>query len=221
MATDEGSFLALRRQMVKRTVWSACPFSHHHTRFLPFPWPVSHTRPELPGMQIPTRKIRCHISPFIVLSAVSCFFRMISWKLFPKRWKQYNFITYQQMQRATCAQPLACLAYGSVWVIKKKKKNHRWGWFLIKWFALKVMKFLKTWWKTCQCASLIHECKMVLSTTVLEGTNNGGHTQVHDELFNTSQVQGSCKCLIIFKEEMYDTSDYRYSSLGHHKDTAL
>ena len=101
-----------------------------------------------------------------------------------------------------------------------KKKNHRWGWFLIKRFALKVMKFLKTWWKTRQCASLIHECKMVLSTTVLEGTNNGGHTQVHDELFNTSQVQGSCKCLIIFKEEMYDTSDYRYSSLGHHKDTA-
>lgn len=60
----------------------------------------------------------------------------------------------------------------------------------------------------------MHECKMVLSTTVLEGTDNGGHTQVHNELFNTSQVQGSRKCPAIFKEEMYDTGHYRYSSLG-------
>ena len=46
---------------------------------------VSHTWPEPPGMQIPILKIGCHISPFIVLPAVSCFFRMINWNLFPKR----------------------------------------------------------------------------------------------------------------------------------------
>ena len=75
---------------------------------------VSHTWPEPPGMQTPILKVRCHISPFIVLSAVSCFFGRINWKLFPKREKQYNSITYRQTQWATCAQALACLAYGSV-----------------------------------------------------------------------------------------------------------
>ena len=61
---------------------------------------------------------------------------------------------------------------------------------------------------------MIHKYKMVLSTIVLEGPDNGGGTQVHNELFNTSQVQGSHKCPTIFKQEMYDTGHYRYSSLG-------